>query len=286
MNLRRNEANGPEWGGKKQEHQFQNHWLFWADVLENGRDFSDDWISIDKYFLNLFEWRDLFSQFSSLNVYCFLDRLFSSRICHGRLEIAGPVALFFFFTAHSYSPGKCFPSLLRREALVYNVLRVWRYSNSVVGDCSITISIQLVVTLVAFTQRGIIIVSFLRFDRNPRERNVIFCCSSSSDVGRRRRRRIPIPRNGRWICLLLLLLFLISYFILDESHKQHWIYYNRCFFVFFSFASRWLTVPRTRWWSWRWIYWLPTGRTCSTKFSWWIDSHTPTFSGMLEDSLL
>ena len=112
MNLRRNEANGPEWGEKKQEHQFQNHWLFWADVLENGRDFSDDWISIDKYFLNLFEWRDLFSQFSSLNVYCFLDRLFSSRICHGRLEIAGPVALFFFFHRSFLFSGKMFSKFI------------------------------------------------------------------------------------------------------------------------------------------------------------------------------
>lgn len=118
---------------------------------------------------------------SLLNGYCLLDRLFSSRICHGRLEIAGPVALFYLFSPLiPILKEKCFLSLLRRKALVYNVRaystvsRVWRYSNSVVGDCSITICIQLVVTLVAFTQRGIIIVSFLRFDRNPRERNVIF----------------------------------------------------------------------------------------------------------------
>ena len=51
MNLRRDEANGPEWGNKKQKSTSSKIIDFFILI---GRDFSDDWISIDKHFLHLF----------------------------------------------------------------------------------------------------------------------------------------------------------------------------------------------------------------------------------------
>ncbi len=49
--------------------------------------------------------------------------------------------------------------------------------------------------------------------------------------------------------------------------------------ILFFFPSRWLIGPRTKWWCSRWTFWHRTGRICSMKSSWWIDSTIPTSFG-------